>query len=485
MNPLLQHARDLTRRSLLGHGGIGLAGAGLAGSGIGNLALDSLLRSHPRSDPTGCHHAPKAKRVIFLLQNGAPSHVDLFDDKPKLREMHGQQIPDSIVGGRRFSTMTGGQSARPCLGPIQPLRPRGQSGAMVSNLLPYTAAIADQLCFVKSMHTTQVNHAPAITYMMTGSERPGRPTMGAWLSYGLGRSCDDLPTFVAMTSRDKEASCGQIFYDYYWGSGFLPSVHQGVKFRGSGDPVLYLEDPKGIDRELRRRMLDDLSVLNQQHAERVHDPEIQTRIAQYEMAYQMQTSVPELTDFSDEPAHVLAMYGPDVHRKGSYAYNCIMARRLIERGTRFVQLMHAGWDQHRNLYTQLEVQCRDTDAPSAALVLDLQQRGLLEDTLVIWGGEFGRTPFLQGELGKPDMGRDHHPYAFTIWMAGGGTKPGSYGETDEFGFSVVDKGVTPHDLQATVLHLLGLDHERLTYRFQGRRYRLTDVHGEVVRGVLA
>ena len=480
MNPILHHARDLTRRTLLGRSAAGLGATGLGGVSVGNTALRALL-----SDPTGCHHAPKAKRIIFLQQNGAPSHVDLFDDKPELRKRHGQQIPDSIVGGRRFSTMTGGQNKRPCLGAIQPLKPRGQSGATVSDLLPYTAAIADDLCFIKSMHTTQVNHAPAITFLMTGSERPGRPSMGAWLSYGLGRSCDDLPTFVAMTSRDKEASCGQIFYDYYWGSGFLPSVHQGVKFRGSGDPVLYLENPPGIDAELRRKMLDDLAALNQQHAERVHDPEIETRIAQYEMAYQMQTSVPELTDFSDEPAHVLAMYGPDVHRKGSYAYNCLMARRLIERGTRFVQLMHAGWDQHRNLYTQLEVQCRDTDAPSAALVLDLQQRGLLDDTLVIWAGEFGRTPFLQGAIDKGMKGRDHHPYAFTVWMAGGGTKPGCYGATDEFGFSVIENPVTPHDLQATVLHLMGLDHERLTYRFQGRRYRLTDVHGRLVNAVMA
>ena len=481
MNPFLNHARDVTRRSLLGHGAIGLSALGAGGMGIGSNALDALLRN----DPIGCHHTPRAKRVIFLLQNGAPSHVDLFDDKPKLRELHGTQIPDSIVGGRRFSSMTGGQTKRPCLRPIQPLLPRGQNGSTVSTLLPHTAAIADQLCFVKSMHTTQVNHAPAITFMMTGSERPGRPTMGAWLSYGLGRSCDDLPTFVAMTSRDREASCGQIFYDYYWGSGFLPSVHQGVKFRGSGDPVLYLENPPGIDPQLRRKMLNDLAKLNQQHSARTNDPEIETRIAQYEMAYQMQTSVPDLTDFSDEPAHVLDMYGPDVQRKGSFAYNCLMARRLIERGTQFVQLMHAGWDQHRNLYTQLEIQCRDTDAPSAALVLDLQQRGLLEDTLVIWGGEFGRTPFLQGELGKGLQGRDHHPYAFTIWMAGGGIKPGSYGETDDFGFNVARDGVTPHDLQATILHLMGIDHKRLTYRFQGRRYRLTDVHGQAIHGLMA
>jgi hypothetical protein len=467
---------QLTRRSLLSHGA-----AGFTALGIGNTALNSLLRD----DPEGCHHAPKAKRVIFILQNGGPSHVDLFDDKPMLRKMHGQQIPDSIVKGRRFSSMTGGQTDRPCLQAIAPLRRHGESGATISDLLPYTASIADQLCFVKSMHTTQVNHAPAITFMMTGSERPGRPSMGAWLSYGLGKSCDNLPTFVAMTSRDQGATCGQIFYDYYWGSGFLPSVHQGVKFRGSGEPVLYLENPAGIDRPHRRAMLDDIATLNHEHAARVLDPEINTRIAQYEMAYQMQSSVPELTEFSDEPAHVLEMYGPDVHRKGSFAYNCLLARRLVERGTRFVQLMHAGWDQHRNLNTQLEVQCKDTDAASAALVLDLQQRGLLEDTLVVWGGEFGRTPFLQGKLGETLQGRDHHPYAFTIWMAGGGCKPGlSYGQTDDFGFDVVDNGVTPHDLQATILHLLGIEHERLTYRFQGRRYRLTDVHGQAIRQLM-
>ncbi len=472
MNHRADLARQLTRRAMLGRSCLGL----------GATALGSLLRTHP----IGCHHAPRARRVIFLLQNGAPSHVDLFDDKPMLRRMHGQQIPDSVVNGRRFSTMTSDQTSRPCVQAIAPLLRRGDSGATVSTLLPFTGAIADRLCFVKSMVTTQVNHAPAITLLLTGNERPGRPSMGAWLSYGLGSSNDDLPTFVAMTSRDQEASCGQIFYDYYWGAGFLPSVHQGVQFRGAGDPVLYLQDPAGVSRAQRRALLDDLGALNRHHAAQVHDPEIDTRIHQYELAYAMQTSVPELTDFGDEPDHVLAMYGPDVRRKGSFAYNCLMARRLVERGTRFVQLMHAGWDQHNNLYTQLAIQCRDTDAPSAALVLDLQQRGLLDDTLVIWGGEFGRTPFLQGKLGADKQGRDHHPYAFTIWMAGGGVKAGlSHGTTDEFGFDVEDGAVTPHDLQATVLHLLGIDHERLTFRFQGRDYRLTDVHGHVVQPLLA
>jgi hypothetical protein len=474
-----------TRRQLFGR----------AGTGVGLAALSTLLggqavaQERPRFGglPELPHFAPKAKRVIYLLQNGAPSHVDLFDHKPMLAKMHGEQIPDSVVGGARFSTMTGGQKKRPCLKEITQFAQHGQSGATVSSFLPETAKIADKLCFIKSMHTTQVNHAPAITYFMTGDERPGRPSMGAWLSYGLGSESEDLPRFVAMTSRDKEASCGQIFYDYYWGSGFLPTVHQGVKFRGSGDPVLYLSDPPGLSRELRRGMLDDLAELNQRQLDVVGDPEIQTRIQQYEMAYRMQASVPELTDLSTESEATLKMYGPDVQRKGSFAYNCLIARRLAERGTRFIQLMHAGWDQHRNLNTQLEIQCRDTDAPSAALIKDLEQRGMLEDTLVIWGGEFGRTPFLQGAIeATKTWGRDHHPYVFTIWMAGGGIKPGTtYGQSDEFGFGVAENGVTVHDFQATIMHLLGIDHERLTYRYQGRAFRLTDVHGEVVDPILA
>lgn len=464
---------------------------GSSGTGVGLAALATLLAKDTASGSGGLpalpHFAPKAKRVIYLLQNGAPSHVDLFDHKPMLTELHGQQIPDSVVGGARFSTMTGGQKERPCLKEITKFARHGDSGATVSSFLPETAKIADKLCFIKSMHTTQVNHAPAITFFMTGDERPGRPSMGAWLSYGLGSETEELPAFVAMTSRDKEASCGQIFYDYYWGSGFLPTVHQGVKFRGSGDPVLYLSDPPGMNRERRRGMLDDLAALNRQNLDVVGDPEIATRIQQYEMAYRMQASVPELTDLSSETEATLAMYGPDVTRKGSFAYNCLIARRLAERGTRFIQLMHAGWDQHRNLNSQLEIQCRDTDAPSAALVKDLEQRGLLDDTLVIWGGEFGRTPFLQGKIEDTQRwGRDHHPYVFTIWMAGGGIKPGvTHGESDDFGFRVAKDGVGVHDFQATILHLLGIDHERLTYRYQGRRFRLTDVHGEVVEPIIA
>lgn len=485
MTPLQQYLLLHTRRQFFSR----------TAGGIGVAALASLLRNDlavgqdatPSLSTLVPHFAPKAKRVIYLFQNGAPTHVDLFDYKPKLREWQGKQLPDELLGGKRFSTMTGGQQEKPALPEITDFQQHGESGAWVSSFLPHTAEIADDLCFIKSMYTEQVNHAPAITFFLTGSEMPGRPSMGAWLTYGLGNSARNLPEFVVMTSRDKEASCGQIFYDFYWGNGFLPSKFQGVKFRGSGDPVLYISNPDGLSREMRRGILDDLAKLNELNQREYGDPEISTRIAQYEMAYQMQASVPELTDFSDEPKHVIERYGPDVHQQGSYAYNCLMARRLAERGVRFVQLMHAGWDQHRNLNTQLEIQCRDTDAPSAALVKDLKERGLLDETLVIWGGEFGRTPFLQGKIEETKTwGRDHHPYAFTLWMAGGGIKPGiSYGASDEFGFNAVENRVHVHDFQATILHLLGIDHERLTYRFQGRQFRLTDVHGDVVRDVLA
>ena len=483
MNPITEQAALTTRRQFFSRSAVGIGAAAL-GSLLNGETQAGRQNSGPADSP---HFAPKAKRVIYLFQNGAPSHIDLFDWKPKLREMHGKQIPDEVVGGKRFSTMTGGQKARPCLSSIAEFARHGESSATVSALMPKTAEIADKLCFIKSMYTTQVNHAPSITFFMTGDERPGRPSMGAWLSYGLGSETDELPSFVVMTSRDKEASCGQIFYDYYWGSGFLPTVHQGVKFRASGDPVLYLSNPPGVSRSVRRGMLDALAALNQKRFDQFGDPEIMTRIAQYEMSYKMQASVPELTDFSNEEKHVLEMYGPDVKRKGSFAYNCLMARRLAERGVRFIQLMHAGWDQHRNLNSQLKIQCFDTDCPSAALVKDLDQRGLLEETIVIWGGEFGRTPFLQGKIAdKPRWGRDHHPYAFTIWMAGGGIKPGmTYGASDDFAFNVATDPVHVHDLQATILHLLGLDHEQLTYKFQGRRYRLTDVHGNVVKPILA
>ncbi|MDZ4698108.1 MAG: DUF1501 domain-containing protein [Rhodothermales bacterium] len=482
MNPIREMHAAITRRQFFGR----------FSAGIGAAALGSLMAGTTSGPAAGLilsdlpHFAPRAKRVIYLFQNGAPSHVDLFDYKPALKQWHGTQIPDSLTDGKRFSTMTGGQTDRPVLSPITNFAQHGQSGAWVSDYLPKIAEISDDLCFVRSMYTEAVNHAPAITFLLTGAEIAGRPSMGSWLSYGLGSDSQDLPAFVVMTSRDKEATCGQIFYDYYWGSGFLPSRFQGVKFRGSGDPVLYLSNPDGMSKDMRRGILDDLAQLNQINLDAYGDPEIATRIAQYEMAYRMQASVPELTDFSDEPAHILEMYGPDVHRQGSYAYNCLMARRLAERGVRFVQVMHAGWDQHRNLNQQLKIQCQDTDAPSAALIKDLKQRGLLDDTLVIWGGEFGRTPFLQGKIEDYDVwGRDHHPYAFTVFMAGGGVRPGySHGATDEFGFNATVDPVHVHDLQATVLHLLGIDHERLTFRHQGRRYRLTDVHGKVVQPLL-
>jgi hypothetical protein len=487
MNPLQEHRAVLTRRQLFARAATGIGGAALA-SLLYRTGFTAPLsdRDTPSDSPDLTHFAPRAKRVIYLFQNGAPSHVDLFDYKPKLREWQGRQIPDEVVGGKRFSTMTSNQTDRPCLAEVSSFAQHGDSEAWVSDLLPHTARIADDLCFIKSMYTEAINHAPAITFFLTGSEMPGRPSMGAWLSYGLGSESEDLPAFVVMTSRDKEASCGQLFYDYYWGSGFLPSRLQGVKFRGIGDPVLYLSNPDGLSQEVRRGILDDLARLNELNMQEYGDPEIATRIAQYEMAYRMQTSVPDLTDFSDEPQHTLDMYGPDVHTQGSFAYNCLMARRLAERGTRFIQLMHAGWDQHNNLNHQLKTQCLDTDAPSAALVKDLKQRGMLEDTLVIWGGEFGRTPFLQGRIADvKKWGRDHHPYAFSMWMAGGGVKPGyTHGASDEFGFNVVENKVHVHDFQATVLHLLGIDHERLTFKHQGRRYRLTDVHGEVVHAVL-
>ncbi|RBP47362.1 uncharacterized protein DUF1501 [Roseimicrobium gellanilyticum] len=483
MDPFASHRQILTRRALFGRAAQGLGAAALGAL----LTRDGFATLPDKLAPVLPHFAPKAKRVIYLLQNGAPAHVELFDYKPKLKEWHGRQIPDEVVGGRRFSTMTGSQTERPVLGNITNFAQHGQSGAWVSDFMPHTAAIADDLCFIKSMHTEAVNHAPAITFFLTGGEQAGRPSMGSWLSYGLGSDSSDLPSFVVMTSRDKEASCGQIFYDFYWGSGFLPSKYQGVKFRGSGDPVLYLSNPEGMSRSMRRGLLDDLAQLNEMKLAQSGDPEIATRISQYEMAYRMQASVPELTDFSKEPKHILDMYGPDVMKQGSYAYNCLMARRLAERGVRFTQLMHAGWDQHRNLNTQLKIQCQDTDAPSAALVKDLKQRGLLDDTLVIWGGEFGRTPFLQGKISETaQWGRDHHPYGFTLWMAGGGVKPGmSHGATDEFGFNAVTDKVHVHDFQATVMHLLGIDHERFTFRFQGRQFRLTDVHGHVVKQVLA
>ncbi|MEZ6110980.1 MAG: DUF1501 domain-containing protein [Pirellulaceae bacterium] len=491
MHPIREQLRDQTRREFFSRSATGIGVAALAGllQRDGLAAPNESDSATPRIGglPGLPHFAPKAKRVIYLFQNGGPTHVELFDWKPRLGEMHGQTVPAEYVGGQRFSTMTGDPQGKLMLAPVEPFQQHGESGAWVSSFLPHTAKVVDDLCFVKSMHTDAVNHAPAISFLLSGAQIPGRPTIGAWMNYGLGSETDSLPAFVVMTSVSKGTSCGQIFYDFYWGSGFLPSRFQGVKFRGSGDPVLYLSNPPGIGREMRRAWLDDIARLNELKLREYGDPEIGTRIAQYEMAFKMQTSVPELTDFSSESAETLEMYGPQVKEPGTFAHNCLLARRLVERGVGFVQLMHAGWDQHNSITTELYTQCRDTDQPSAALVRDLKQRGLLDDTLVIWGGEFGRTPFIQGDINnRPRWGRDHHPYAFTVWMAGGGIRPGmTYGASDDLAINVASDPVHVHDLQATILHLLGIDHERLTYRFQGRDFRLTDIHGHVVEPIVA
>jgi len=478
--------QGITRRQLLGS----------AALGVGPVALAALLRGDARAAETATpvglpclqglpHHEPKAKRVVMMWQGGGPSHVDLFDPKPVLMERGGQEIPASIRGSTRLSTMSSGYAKWPVVSPIKPFQRYGQSGIEMSTMLPNIGGLADDMCLVRSLHSESVNHAPGVTFFMTGSQVPGRPSMGAWLTYGLGCETDNLPAFVVMTSSDAGKTCGQLFFDYYWGSGFLPSRFQGVKFRNTGAPVPYLTDPDGVSREARRALLDDVALMNAAHFTAVGDPEIETRISQYEMAFRMQASVPDLVDFSDEPKHVLDRYGPDVHKQGSYAHNCLVARRLLERGTRFVQLMHAGWDQHTNLFTQLEGQCRDTDAPSAALVHDLKDRGLLDDTLVIWGGEFGRTPFGQGDPEKP-KGRDHFGKAFSWWLAGGGVKAGHvYGSTDDYAWNITADPVHVHDMQATIMHLAGIDHTRLTYRYQGRQFRLTDVHGHVVQGLFA
>ncbi|RXK56390.1 DUF1501 domain-containing protein [Oleiharenicola lentus] len=489
MNPIHARQQHLSRRQFISH----------SAAGLGTAALAYLLARNGLSAATAApsqrfgglpglpNFAPKAKRVIHLFMSGGPTHVDLFDWKPRLQQMHGEVVPPSYVGDKIFSTMTGEANGKVMLAPIEPFRQHGQSGAWVSNFLPHTAKIVDELCFIKSLRTDSVNHAPAVTFMLTGAQLPGRPTLGAWLSYGLGSETEELPAFVVLTSVNHATTCGQTFNEFYWGNGFLPSRFQGVKFRGGREPVLYLENAPGISPRMKREVLNAIAQINSQQHHLLGDPEITTRIAQYEMAARMQMSVPELADFSAEPPEVLASYGPEVNRPGSFAHNCVMARRLIERGSRYIQLMHAGWDQHNSVTTELYDQCRDTDQPSAALVSDLKRLGLLDDTLVIWGGEFGRTPFIQGNLGERHRwGRDHHPYAFTSWLAGGGVKPGfCYGETDDLGFNVIKDPVHVHDFQATILHLLGLDHTRLTFRFQGRDFRLTDVHGNVVHDIIA
>ncbi|WP_010585721.1 DUF1501 domain-containing protein [Schlesneria paludicola] len=465
---------------------------GTSATGVGVAALASLLgQSHStalgreQGLPGLPHFAPKAKRVVMLWQGGGPSHVDLFDDKPMLREWAGQDIPDSIRGTTRLSTMSSGYANWPCQPAIKPHKQYGKSGVMLSEMLPNVGSIVDDICVVRSMHTEAVNHAPGVTFFLTGAQVPGRPSLGAWMSYGLGNESENLPAFVVMTSSDRAKTCGQLFFDYYWGSGFLPSRFQGVRFRNTGDLVPYLANPPGVSVGANRALLDDLAAMNAAHLHECGDPEIETRIAQYEMAFRMQTSVPDLVDFSGETKRTLDRYGVDALSKGTFANNCLIARRLLERGVQFVQLMHAGWDQHSNLFTQLEQQCLDTEGPSAALVQDLKERGMLDDTLVIWGGEFGRTPFGQGNPTNP-KGRDHFGRAFSWWMAGGGVKPGLvYGSTDDFGWNITSDPVHVHDMQATILHLCGIDHTRLTFRYQGRQYRLTDVHGEVVQGILA
>lgn len=489
MNPFLEHKLNLNRREFFGRTATGIGTAALADL-LGREGLAATpAKPHTDGRHAGLaglpHFAPKAKRVIYLLMNGGPPHVDMFDHKPEMEKWRGKQLPDSVLGGRRFSTMTQGQKNKAVMPALPGFQRYGQCGATVSDYLPHTASIVDDITFIKSMHTTQVNHAPAITFFLTGGEQPGRPSIGSWLTYGLGSESSDMPGFVVMTSRDKQASCGQIFYDFYWSSGFLPTKFQGVKFRGSGDPVLYLSNPNGMDRRTKGQIIDGIAELNAMRHKEVGDPEINTRIAQYEMAYRMQASVPDMVDLTKESKATLDMYGPDVTRQGSFAYNCLMARKLIEKDVRYVQLFHAGWDHHRNLLTQFRIQCQDTDQPAAALVQDLKMRGLLDDTLVIWSGEFGRTPFVQGSLTSPSLGRDHHPYGFTSWVAGGGVKAGhTHGATDDFAFNAVQDRVHPHDVQATLMHLMGIDHERLTYKFQGRHFRLTDVHGHVVKNIL-
>ncbi|MFO0953344.1 MAG: DUF1501 domain-containing protein [Isosphaeraceae bacterium] len=480
MNPL-SLAQRVNRRHFLKNSGLGL----------GSIALSSLLegdRARARgATPTGLaglpHFAPKAKRVIYLFQSGAPSQIDLFDPKPALNGRRGIELPDSVRMGQRITTMTSGQKSLPVAPSIFKFAQHGHCGAWLSELLPHTAGVVDDLCIIKSVQTEAINHDPAITFVQTGSQLAGRPSMGAWVAYGLGSDNQDLPAFVVLLSRGRT---DQPLYERLWGSGFLPTRFQGVKLRGGKEPVLYLANPAGCPPEARRQMLDDLAALNGMRHADTGDPEILTRVAQYELAYRMQSSVPELTDLSNEPAHVLDAYGPDVRRPGSYAANCLLARRLAERGVRFIQLYHMGWDHHGNLPAQIRAQCLDTDRPSAALLKDLKQRGLLDDTLVIWGGEFGRTIYSQGQLTAENYGRDHHPRCFSVWMAGGGIKPGYvHGETDDFSYNITRDPVEVYDLNATVLHLLGIDHTRLTFRFQGRDYRLTDVHGKVVKPLLA
>jgi hypothetical protein len=464
-----------------------------AGLGLGSIALGSLLapgifgRKQEELDtlPLGvAQFAPKAKRVIYLFQNGAPSQLETFDYKPKLNEMIGQDLPASIRMGQRLTGMTANQERFPLVGSAFEFKQHGKSGAWVSSMFPHMASIVDDICIIKTIHTEAINHDPALTFFQTGAQQGNRPSMGAWMSYGLGSENKNLPAYCVLLSRGR--GNGQGVYSNLWTNGFLDSIHQGVVFSSGEDPILYLNNPEGQDRSSRRDMLDQLSKLNSMAFEQFGDPEIQSKIQQYEMSYRMQTAVPELTDLSKEPDHIIRMYGPECLVPGSYAANCLLARKLSESGVRFVQLYHQGWDQHGNLVGEMPLQAQDVDRASAALIKDLKQRGLLDETLVIWGGEFGRTNYCQGNLGKDNYGRDHHPKCFSIWMAGGGIKPGIvYGETDEFGYNIVKDPVSVHDFHATIEHLMGIDHEKLTYKHLGRRYRLTDIAGQIIPGIMA
>ena len=478
MNLYHDHRLFLTRRQLFGR----------AAAGIGTVALASLLNERLFGGTAGTHFAAKAKRVIYLFMSGGPSHIDLFDYKPKLKDYHSKELPASVRMGQRITGMTAGQKSFPCVAPMFKFAQHGKCGAWVSELLPNIASVVDDIAIVKSLHTEAINHDPAITCIQTGHQLPGRPSLGAWLSYGLGNESQSLPAFVVMVSQGSGNKTDQPLFSRLWGASFLPSQHQGVRFRsGSGDPVLYLSNPPGLDTATRRRMLDGVGQLNKLAAQSFGDPEINTRITQYEMAYRMQSSVPELTDLSKESKKTLEMYGVDqTGRDGGFARNCLLARRMAERGVRFVQLFHRGWDQHSDLPGQIRGQCRDVDRASAALVRDLKQRGLLDDTLVIWGGEFGRTVYSQGALTKTNYGRDHHGRCFTLWLAGGGIKGGiSYGATDDYCYNIVKDPIHIHDFNATLLHCLGIDHTKLTFKFQGRDFRLTDVAGNVVKPILA
>ncbi len=462
--------------------------------GLGSLALSSLLQpfsalgkdlGNPINGALGTpHFVPKAKRIIYLFQSGGPSQLDLFDYKPLLQKMNGDELPDSVRGGQRLTGMTSEQKSFPLAGAQFKFTQYGESQTWVSELMPHTAKVVDDLCFIRSMHTEAINHDPAITFFQTGSQQPGRPSMGSWLSYGLGSDNENLPAFCVLLSRGREGD--QPLYAKLWGNGFLPSLHQGVQFRAGKDPVLYINNPNGVTSSSRRHMLDCLSEMHQEQYAQVMDPEIDSRIAQYEMAYRMQTSVPETMNISNEPDYIYEMYGEESKKPGTFAANCLLARRLVERNVKFVQLYHQGWDQHGNLPNDIRTMSQSVDQASAALVMDLKQRGLLEDTLVVWGGEFGRTNYSQGVLTKDNYGRDHHPRCFTVWMTGAGVKKGFvYGETDDFGYNIVKDPVHVHDFQATLLYLLGVDHEKFTFKHQGRRYRLTDVSGKVVEAVLA